>query len=109
MKFPREIKGLSEDAYLYGMLLQTDVDLLIQYQKDAKKWELSWSNPMNQQYGDVQKAFEIVARLKEWKITEDEAIAMFEGTHLQTKELSVHELRKKLSKYIQEILDGEPT
>jgi len=29
MKFPKEIKGLSEDAYLYGTLLKVDVDFLV--------------------------------------------------------------------------------
>lgn len=33
--------------------------------KKAKKWEDSWSNPMNDQYKDVQEAFATVIRIKE--------------------------------------------
>jgi len=66
MKFPKEIKGLSEDAYLYGMLLKCDVDLLVKNQDDAETYrivnEVCETDGIG--YPDFLKDHEIVERLE---------------------------------------------
>lgn len=41
-----------------------EVNQILKNQEDAEKWNRSWSNPMNYQYAEVQKAFQTVERLK---------------------------------------------
>ena len=55
--------------------------------------------------GIAHNCCEIVDKLKKWKEEEDEAIAMYKGTHFQTKQLSTIELRKLLSKHLEDILN----
>ena len=45
-------------------LIEFQSDTLQKMKDDSEKWQRSWSNPMNEQYGDVQKSFQIVEHIE---------------------------------------------
>jgi len=112
-----------EDKRLEELIQLFDTDQILQNQEDAeKRRELvcprcdgfidTVVNSVHlvicengHEFDDSNKI--IVERLKKWKSDEDEAIVLFEGTSLQTQELSVHQWRKLLSAHIQKILGEE--